>query len=251
VAASPAGGLRIIAFDAAQFKVKGLSRLQSAKVTTLKSVPPGSIPSASPKSPRKLADPAPGVAASDAVLLAASAANDPAAFRGLVDRHLGAALAIARRMLRDHAEAEDVAQEALLRLWRGAASFDLTVLGPSGVRPWLNRVVSNLCIDKIRASRRTDVTDEVPDQIEPATQVLGLTDAELSMRVDQALQRLPERQRLALTLFHYQGLTQVEVGEALGVSDEAVESLLARARRTLKADLKEDWRALLFDDGTS
>jgi RNA polymerase sigma-70 factor, ECF subfamily len=164
---------------------------------------------------------------------------------------LGVALAVARRMLRDEAEAEDIAQEAMLRLWRGAASFDLAALGTGGVRPWLRRVVSNLCIDRIRVSRRTDVTDEVPEQIEPATQVLGLTDAELAARVDQALQRLPERQRLALTLFHYQGLSQLEVGEALGVSDEAVESLLARARRSLKADLKDDWRALLFDDGTA
>jgi RNA polymerase sigma-70 factor, ECF subfamily len=183
--------------------------------------------------------------ADDAALLTASAANDPAAFRLLVDRHLATALGIARRMLRDEAEAEDIAQEALLRLWRGAASIDLAGLGPSGVRPWLRRVVSNLCIDRIRVSRRTDVTDDVPEQIEPATQVIGLTDAELAARVDAALQRLPERQRLALTLFHYQGLSQIEVGAHLGVSDEAVESLLARARRTLKADLKDDWRALL------
>jgi RNA polymerase sigma-70 factor, ECF subfamily len=208
----------------------------------LKSVPPGSAPQQPVVDLTATAD--------DAALLTACAANNPAAFRGLVDRHLGVALAIARRMLRDDAEAEDIAQEALLRLWRGAATIDLAGLGVSGVRPWLRRVVSNLCIDRIRASRRTDVTDEVPEQIEPATQVSGLTDAELSARVDQALQRLPERQRLALTLFHYQGLSQLEVGETLGVSDEAVESLLARARRALKIDLKDDWRALLFDDGT-
>jgi RNA polymerase sigma-70 factor, ECF subfamily len=216
--------------------------LSKSRVATLKSVPPGTAPK----------QPVVGLtaAADDAALLAACAANNPAAFRSLVDRHLGVALAIARRMLRDDAEAEDIAQEALLRLWRGAATIDLAGLGTSGIRPWLRRVVSNLCIDRIRASRRTDVTDEVPEQIEPATQVLGLTDAELSARVDQALQRLPERQRLALTLFHYQGLSQLEVGETLGVSDEAVESLLARARRALKIDLKDDWRALLFDDGT-
>jgi RNA polymerase sigma-70 factor, ECF subfamily len=233
-----AGGQQAISYDAVQFRVVGVT---SAKAAILKPVPPGPTPHVF------------GVTADadDAVLLAASAARDPAAFRFLVDRHLGLALAIARRMLRDDAEAEDIAQEALLRLWRGAASIDLAGLGASGVRPWLRRVISNLCIDRIRASRRTDVTDEVPEQIEPATQVVGLTDAELAARVDQALQRLPERQRLALTLFHYQGLSQVEVGESLGVSDEAVESLLARARRTLKADLKDDWRALLFDDGTT
>jgi RNA polymerase sigma-70 factor, ECF subfamily len=246
---SKAGERPAFGYDDAQFKVVGMPSLANApcaRVTTLKSVPPRSTPK-----PLNLQDVDLTAAADDASLLAASAANNPAAFRILVDRHLGVALAVARRMLRDEAEAEDIAQEAMLRLWRGAASFDLAALGTGGVRPWLRRVVSNLCIDRIRVSRRTDVTDEVPEQIEPATQVLGLTDAELAARVDQALQRLPERQRLALTLFHYQGLSQLEVGEALGVSDEAVESLLARARRSLKADLKDDWRALLFDDGTA
>jgi RNA polymerase sigma-70 factor, ECF subfamily len=247
---SKAGERPAIGYHDAQFKVVGMPSLANApcaRVATLKSVPPGSTP----KPPPNLQDVDLTAAADDASLLAASAANNPAAFRILVDRHLGVALAVASRMLRDEAEAEDIAQEAMLRLWRGAASFDLTALGTGGVRPWLRRVVSNLCIDRIRVSRRTDVTDDVPEQIEPATQVLGLTDAELAARVDQALQRLPGRQRLALTLFHYQGLSQLEVGDALGVSDEAVESLLARARRSLKADLKDDWRALLFDDGTA
>ncbi len=65
------------------------------------------------------------------------------------------------------------------------------------------------------------------------------------MRVDAALGELPDRQRLALTLFHFEGLSQSEVGATLGVSDEAVESLLARARRTLKGSLKDEWRDLL------
>ena len=239
-----ADGVGTISYKAASVKVVGVT---SAKVTTLKLIPGTSVPNGPP---HQLGRTGFAADADDAVLLAASAANDPNAFRLLVDRHLGIALAIARRMLRDDAEAEDIAQEALLRLWRGAGSIDVAALGASGVRPWLRRVVSNLCIDRIRASRRTDVTDEVPEQIEPATQVLGLTDAELAARVEQALQRLPERQRLALTLFHYQGLSQIEVGDVLGVSDEAVESLLARARRSLKADLKDDWRALLLDDGS-
>jgi RNA polymerase sigma-70 factor, ECF subfamily len=239
---------QIIGYDDRHAYIARVSSLPSAKVANLKSVLPGSTRQSPPKRASPLVE-ADLNTATDAALMVASAANNPAAFRILVDRHLVVALAIARRMLRDDAEAEDIAQEALLRLWRGAANIDLTTLGAGGVRPWLRRVVSNLCIDRIRASRRTDVTDEVPEQIEPATQVLVLTDAELSARVDQALQRLPERQRLALTLFHYQGLTQLEVGDVLGVSDEAIESLLARARRSLKADLKDDWRALLFDDG--
>ena len=160
-------------------------------------------------------------------LLARVAAGEAEAFRGLVDRHLPTVLAVARRMLRDDAEAEDVAQETLLRLWRNAGGLEL---GPGGVRPWLRRVVSNLCIDRVRARRNTTVVEAVPEE---------------GRRVDAALKALPERQRLALTLFHYEGMSQIEVGEVMGITDEAVESLLARARRTLKVSLKEEWRGLM------
>ena len=178
----------------------------------------------------------------DAALLARVSAGDAQAFRGLVDRHLPTVLAIARRMLRDDAEAEDVAQESLLRLWRNAASLEL---GEGGVRPWLRRVVSNLSIDRVRAKRNTTVTDAVPEESEPAGQVRQMAERELGLRVDAALKALPERQRLALTLFHYEGMSQIEVGEAMSISDEAVESLLARARRTLKAALKDEWQGML------
>lgn len=175
-------------------------------------------------------------------LLARVAAGESEAFRGLVDRHLPTVLAIARRMLRDDAEAEDVAQETMLRLWRNAAGLEL---GPHGVRPWLRRVASNLCIDRVRARRNTTVVDEVPEESAPAGQIRHLAERELGQRVDAALQALPERQRLAITLFHYEGMSQIEVGQVLGISDEAVESLLARARRSLKVALKEEWRGLM------
>jgi len=178
----------------------------------------------------------------EATLLARVSAGEPQAFRALVDRHLPSVLAIGRRMLRDDAEAEDVAQETLLRLWRNAAGLEL---GEGGVRPWLRRVAANLCIDRVRARRNTTVTDAVPEEQEPPPQVRQLAERELGGRVDAALKALPERQRLALTLFHYEGMSQIEVGEVMSISDEAVESLLARARRTLKVSLKDEWRGLL------
>jgi RNA polymerase sigma-70 factor, ECF subfamily len=180
----------------------------------------------------------------ETALLARISSGDAQAYRQLVDRHLTTVLAIARRMLKDDAEAEDVAQETLLRLWRNAANLQL---GPGGVRPWLRRVASNLCIDRVRARRNTTVVDQVPEESEPAGQMRQLAERELGTRVDAALKALPERQRLAITLFHYEGMSQIEVGAALGISDEAVESLLARARRTLKTTLKEDWRGLMPD----
>jgi RNA polymerase sigma-70 factor (ECF subfamily) len=180
----------------------------------------------------------------DAALVAAAAQGDAAAFRTLVDRHLAGVLAVARRMLRDDAEAEDVAQEAMLRLWRSADGLEV---GPPGLRPWLRRVVSNLCVDRMRSGKRLTVTDEVPEQAEPATQHSQLEAQDTSERVEAALRALPDRQRLALTLFHYEGLSQIEVGKAMGISDEAVESLLARARRTLKAALRDQLSELLAD----
>ena len=180
----------------------------------------------------------------DAALVAAAAHGDAAAFRTLVDRHLGGVLAVARRMLRDDAEAEDVAQEAMLRLWRSADGLEV---GPPGLRPWLRRVVSNLCVDRMRSGKRLTVTDEVPEQAEAATQHSQLEAQDTSERVEAALRALPDRQRLALTLFHYEGLSQIEVGKAMGISDEAVESLLARARRTLKSALRDELSELLAD----
>jgi RNA polymerase sigma factor (sigma-70 family) len=182
----------------------------------------------------------------DAALVGRLRSGDATAFRELVGRHIAVVAGIARRMLKDEAEAEDIAQEAMLRLWRSAAGLEL---GPGGLRPWLRRVTSNLCIDRVRSGHRTIVTDEVPEVAEPPTQVTNLEGQELSVRVAAAMQALPERQRLALTLFHHEGLSQVEVGQAMGISDEAVESLLARARRALKSSLAGEWKELLENDG--
>src|SRR5262245_63753286 len=107
----------------------------------------------------------PEEAEAETSLLARVAAGEPQAFRGLVDRHLPTVLAIARRMLKDDAEAEDVAQETMLGLWRNAAGLEL---GPGGVRPWLRRGASNLCIDRVRAGRSTSVVGELAGQAEPA-----------------------------------------------------------------------------------
>lgn len=194
------------------------------------------------KSGQDAASPLPPDGAADAALLERMATGDQQAFRAVIDRDLGFLVAIGRRMLRDDAEAEDVAQEALIRLWRNAATLEI---GSGGLKPWLRRVVSNLCIDRVRGRRRLTVVAEVPEQAEAPSQGRQLDEQAMAARVDAALKALPERQRLALTLFHYEGLSQLEVGNILGVSDEAVESLLSRARRSLKVTLKDEWRQLL------
>lgn len=181
-------------------------------------------------------------AAEEAAVLARIRAGDSAAFRQVIDRHMPSLLAVARRMLKADGDAEDIVQEALVRVWHHAGTLEL---GPGGLRPWLRRVVTNLCLDHLRRHRLTSVVAEVPETPEAPDQARGLEEADLAKRVGAALAALPERQRVALTLFHYEGLSQIEVGDMLGISDEAVESLLARARRSLKAALKDEWRQLL------
>jgi len=176
---------------------------------------------------------------SDEELLSRVAGGDPAAVRALVARKLPRLLSLAGRMLGDAPEAEDVAQEAFLRVWKqapkwrpGAARFDT----------WLHRVALNLCYDRLRR-RREVATAEPPERADegPAPD-RGLEASDTGRRVAQALQALPERQREAIVLCHYQELGNIEAAAVMGVSVEALESLLGRGRRALRAalaDLKE------------
>jgi len=175
--------------------------------------------------------------------MARIAAGDASAFAGLVDTRLARVLAVARRMLGSDGEAEDVAQEALLRLWRHAQKWEG---GRAQISTWLYRVTVNLCIDRNRAHRE-DATDEVPDTPVAAHQQQVLEEDDLRGFMDGALQGLPERQRLAIILFHYEELSMTEVGEMMETSVEAVESLLARGRRALKQKLMPAWQAMLPD----
>ena len=166
--------------------------------------------------------------------------GDPAAIQSMVARKLPRMLALARRMLGDPIEAEDVAQEALLRAWRQAPRW---APGKARFDTWLHRVALNLCYDRLRR-RREIATDTPPDRpYEGAAPDRGLLAADVGRRVDAALARLPDRQREAIVLCHYQELTNIEAAALMEVSVEALESLLSRGRRALRmalADMRPD-----------
>ena len=212
----------------------------AAKVSDAKVV---ALPTRQPELERVGAHHAGPDAIDDGVLLGRVGDGDQAAFAALMQRHLSAVLATARRIVRDESEAEDIAQEAFLRLWNSAQTLEA---GRYGMRPWLRRVASNLAIDWLRKAKRLDVTDEVPEQIDEAGQLQSLEAAEVSKRVEQALANLPTRQRIAVSLFHFDEMSQREVAELMNLSEDALESLLARGRRRLRDILKEDWQDLLI-----
>lgn len=180
-------------------------------------------------------------------LLNAASAGDRAA-AAMLSRDLGGrAFAQAYRMLGNRAEAEDVAQDALLKLWRFAHKWEDAGAKPSS---WLYRVVANLCIDRMRRDRSVSLENE--DTPEPEDPTPGaearLVDAARQKALHAALATLPDRQRHAVVLRHIEGLANPEIADLLNISVEAVESLTARGKRALAAILAGCKSELGFED---
>ena len=178
---------------------------------------------------------------SDEELLSLYANGDQAAARALMLRHAPRVLSLARRLLKDPAEAEDVTQEAMLRLWKIAPDWRA---GEAKVSTWLYRVGSNLCTDRLRKKRGVGL-DEAPEVADETPNVEDqMIAADRGRALREAMDRLPERQKLALNLRHFEEQSNPEIAEVLETSVEAVESLLSRARRALAADLSSNRSAL-------
>ncbi len=182
---------------------------------------------------------------SDEALLAAYGRGEARAARVLSDRLLPGVWRTARRVLGDEAEAEDVAQEAMLRLWRVAPDWRT---GEAKVTTWLYRVTVNLCTDRLRRRRGVGL-DAIPEPEDGAPgAAAGLIEADRMAALDAALMTLPERQRQAVVLRHLEGLANPEIAEIMGLGVEAVESLTARGKRNLALALAGRKDELGYDD---
>lgn len=177
----------------------------------------------------------------DALLMQRLAAGEAEAAREIVHNYMQPIARFAAHLLKDAAEAEDIANEAIMRLWRTADKWR-----PDGmISGWLRRSVYTQCIDRIRKSGRMVDNGEsatlnmATPSPSPEAEAFG---AEIGVAIDGALANLPERQKAAVTLATIDGLTGQEIADVLEVSTEAVESLLARGRRTLRQALQPIYR---------
>lgn len=194
---------------------------------------------------------------SDEELMAAVILGDPHAYQALVRKNLPAISRYALRLVGSRSESEDIAQETFLRLWTTARKWDPA---KAKLTTWLHRITHNLCIDFLRKQKRVSLEPDFDSEVSSEEATSGefsnalresaeaqgdspdreAREAELRA-LDRALNMLPEAQRSALLLCHYQGFSNKEAADIMGSSVQALESLIARAKRGLRTQL-EDFR---------
>lgn len=172
----------------------------------------------------------------DAALMARLAAGESAALDVLVQRHQQRVRSLAMRLTGHGDAADDVAQDAFMRVMRSAGSYAPT----AAFSTWLYRIVVNLCLDRQRrrADRHLALQDETPQHASAGAEQ-PLLEQERAVAVRREVEALPERQRLAVILHRFQGLSHAEVAEVMGCSESAVESLLVRGYAQLRQRLAQ------------
>jgi len=212
-----------------------------APVEIEKSVP--SIETRHPRQQKKLATSrelpleTPMVHDEDHTLLDRLAANDEAAFRQLVQRHIDRAFGLALRILGARADAEDVVQDTFLKVWIHRGEWQH---GRAKFSTWLYRVVTNRCID-LRRRPRTDDVDAIPEPADSQPDAVSVMQRnEVSSMLEEAIKHLPEQQRVAVILSYHEDMSNAEIAEVMDTTISAVESLLKRGRQQLKQILRRN-----------
>jgi RNA polymerase sigma-70 factor (ECF subfamily) len=171
----------------------------------------------------------------DERLMAQVAGGDRSAFDALAQRHLGRALRTARRLLTNQSDAEEIVQEAMLRVWMHARRWQ-----PERARftTWLYQIVTNLAIDRLRKPTMAPL-EAAGDPADPAPHIgVELERRERMDLIGRKIDEMPGRQKAVLTLCYYEGLTCREAADVMDMSVAAVEALLLRSRRALKQKLE-------------
>lgn len=173
----------------------------------------------------------------DADLISSLKAGDDAAFAQLMERHLTTIYNLAYYMVGDQMSAEDISQTVFLKTWQNISNW---IPGQAKLITWMRRVATNACLDHLR-KKKPIYTDQVPEIEDRAdTPFEALSRQNQGRRVKTALMHLPERQRGAVTLSYYQGVSQREGAAIMEISEGAYESLLVRGRKSLKTLLETE-----------
>ncbi|MBR1131003.1 RNA polymerase sigma factor [Bradyrhizobium iriomotense] len=175
----------------------------------------------------------------DSELLDRLAADDEAAFRMLVERHIDRAYAIALRIVGNAADAEDVVQDTMLKVWSHRGRWQH---GRAKFSTWLYRVISNRCID-IRRKPRNENVETVPEVADGQPGAVEIIERnELNDMLELAMQRLPEQQRVAVIFSYHENMSNGEIAQVMDTTVAAVESLLKRGRQQLRQLLRKHER---------
>lgn len=175
----------------------------------------------------------------DSELIDRLAIGDEVAFRMLVERHIDRAYAIALRIVGNAADAEDVVQDTMLKIWSHRGRWQH---GRAKFSTWLYRVISNRCIDLRRKPRNenVDTVPEVADGQPGAVEIIERN--ELNDMLELAMQRLPEQQRIAVIFSYHENMSNGEIAQVMDTTVAAVESLLKRGRQQLRQLLRKHER---------
>ncbi|MDX3972237.1 MAG: RNA polymerase sigma factor [Bradyrhizobium sp.] len=177
----------------------------------------------------------------DSELLDRLATGDEVAFRMLVERHIDRSYAIALRIVGNAADAEDVVQDSMLKIWSHRGRWQH---GRAKFSTWLYRVISNRCID-LRRKPRTENVEAVPEVADSQPGAVELIERnELNDMLELAMQRLPEQQRIAVILSYHENMSNGEIAQVMDTTVAAVESLLKRGRQQLRQLLRKHEREI-------